>query len=194
MIPFFIFLEIMKKVNPIIEKRKVQFFFNISQYLNYQLGFDVPNVFNCNDLKMGDKWQVIYKFENKIWKLCPITGLEGERLNYENFDILYLHNHNSDMLYFGNTLQFRRSSINYNNTILNHLEVSKIKNLILYDYYKKKEKKEVYYRVSLFAKDYPINCEDGYKFENSNHNKHLVRENYFICDGKSIRQIFIFKQ
>ncbi len=74
-------------------------------------GFDLPNVFNKTDLSMGDNWVEIYRKENDGWKLVPLTGAHGERLNYRNADLFNLTNHNSDKLYFGNTLQVRRGLI-----------------------------------------------------------------------------------
>lgn len=70
-------------------------------------GFDLPDVFNKVDLSMGDVWMEIYRIESDSI-LIPFSGKNGERLNYSNFDYLNFTNHNSDILYFNTTLQFRR--------------------------------------------------------------------------------------
>lgn len=75
----------------------------------YQIGFEIPDVFNRNDLGMGDHWVVIHRETPEgDWKLVPMSGPEGQRLNYSNHDILHMTNHNSDYLYFGRTLPYRR--------------------------------------------------------------------------------------
>ncbi|MFN0201529.1 MAG: hypothetical protein ACKVTZ_08410 [Bacteroidia bacterium] len=77
----------------------------------YKFGFDMPIVFNHTDLAMGDRWTVIYRLNHQQKELVPLTGLLGERLNYQNFDVLNFKNHNSDLLYFRTTLQYRRGLI-----------------------------------------------------------------------------------
>jgi hypothetical protein len=76
-------------------------------------GMEVPIVFDKVDLEMGDRWLLLYRKgpEDSDWILTPLTGTEGQRLNYSNFDLLYASNHNSDFLYFGTTLRFRRQII-----------------------------------------------------------------------------------
>ena len=44
-------------------------------------------------------------------EIVPITSIDGGRLNYSNFDWLLFGNHNTDILYFGNTLRYRRAFI-----------------------------------------------------------------------------------
>ena len=87
---------------------------NSKEYIQKALiysGFDLPNVFNKTDLSMGNCWMELYRLEKDKLILVPIVGQDGERLNYNNFDILNFTNHNSDLLYFGTTLDFRRNSI-----------------------------------------------------------------------------------
>jgi hypothetical protein len=76
-------------------------------------GLEVPIVFDQVDLEMGDRWAEIYRktSTDNDWTLTPITGTDGQRLNYTGFDILLATNHNSDLLYFGTTLQFQRRII-----------------------------------------------------------------------------------
>ena len=74
-------------------------------------GLDTPIVFNQIDLTMGNIWMELYVEENGAWKLVPIRGQEGERLSYQNFDLLNFTNHNSDRLYFAETLKFARGMI-----------------------------------------------------------------------------------
>jgi hypothetical protein len=64
-------------------------------------GLVAPNVFNREDLSMGDRWPVIDRLDGPHRGLVPLNGLEGERLSY----------HRSDLLYFGNSLVWRRGMI-----------------------------------------------------------------------------------
>jgi hypothetical protein len=71
------------------------------QYLAW-VGLDAPQVFNDADLRMGERWPVIHRIdENGQRTLVPFNGNDGERLAY----------HKSDMLYFGNSLRWRRRMI-----------------------------------------------------------------------------------
>ena len=76
-------------------------------------GMEIPIVFDKVDLEMGDRWLLLYRKASvdSDWILTPLSGNDGQRLNYSNFDLLYLSNHNSDLLYFGTTLRFRRQII-----------------------------------------------------------------------------------
>lgn len=69
----------------------------------YYIGIDSPNVFNHIDITMGDTWYLMYKTSKDSHnpKLVPINGYNGERLEY----------HKSDVLYFGNSLRYRRGII-----------------------------------------------------------------------------------
>jgi predicted DCC family thiol-disulfide oxidoreductase YuxK len=76
------------------------------------LGFEPPYVFNEADLSMGDRWLEIYSQSvTGQWEIVSLRGKEGERLNYEGWDILNFTNHNSDFLYFGETLRLSRLMI-----------------------------------------------------------------------------------
>ncbi|NIK72516.1 hypothetical protein FHS56_000002 [Thermonema lapsum] len=83
----------------------------VSIWLAAHLGAVPPNVFNSQDLQMGECFFVLYRkdAQNKE-TMVPLVGQEGERLNYENFDFLFFMNHNSDVFYFGTTLIYRRAA------------------------------------------------------------------------------------
>jgi predicted DCC family thiol-disulfide oxidoreductase YuxK len=82
----------------------------ISQKAIFRVGLEIPVVFNETDLSMGDNWMVIYRKEvDSEWRLVPIVAEDGHRLNYDGIDILHYTNHNSDFLYFGTSLRYRRS-------------------------------------------------------------------------------------
>jgi len=70
--------------------------FFVDKLLRY-VGLIAPNVFNKADLKMSEKWFVIV---DKQSKLIPYTGYEGERLSM----------HRSDVIYYANSLLWRRSA------------------------------------------------------------------------------------
>ncbi|HEX2839803.1 DCC1-like thiol-disulfide oxidoreductase family protein [Hyphomicrobium sp.] len=60
------------------------------------------NVFNKDDLRLAEKWYVLYAVSPSGERtLLPVLSEEGKRLAI----------HKSDRLYFGNTLAFRRGSI-----------------------------------------------------------------------------------
>ena len=83
----------------------------VRRNLNY-LGFEAPYVFNEADLSMGDRWlEMSVQTTTGEWELVPLRGREGERLNYEGWDFLHFTNHNSDFLYFGETLQLSRRMV-----------------------------------------------------------------------------------
>jgi hypothetical protein len=64
-------------------------------------GLIAPNVFNRQDLTMGDHWPVVERLDEPHAGLVPLNGGEGERLAY----------HRSDLLYFRNSLRWRRGMI-----------------------------------------------------------------------------------
>ena len=83
-------------------------------YIGYK-GFDTPfskaahmygitpiKVFNYHDLKLAENWFTLHVTNNQgDEKLVPLLNYDGSRLEY----------HASDRIYFGNTLRFRRLSI-----------------------------------------------------------------------------------
>jgi hypothetical protein len=79
--------------------RRLPLWFENSVFL--YTGLVAPNVFNRQDLSMGDRWPVIERREGDRWRLIPFNGTAGERLSY----------HEGDLLYFGNSLRWRRGMI-----------------------------------------------------------------------------------
>jgi predicted DCC family thiol-disulfide oxidoreductase YuxK len=69
----------------------------------HRLAFDVPNVFNAADLQMSDIWPVIYRDNDGTWELVPLHALDGQKLLYPR---------GVDILYFGNSLRWRRLALN----------------------------------------------------------------------------------
>jgi predicted DCC family thiol-disulfide oxidoreductase YuxK len=66
---------------------------------NETVGLAPINVFNVADLAMSEVFFVVERqSENGEWEMLPFTGLSGERLLW----------HESDRVYFGNSLVFRR--------------------------------------------------------------------------------------
>ena len=64
-------------------------------------GLVSPNVFNRQDLSMGDRWAVIERRDGEKWEFVPFDGPAGEPLAY----------HHSDLLHFGNSVRWRRGMI-----------------------------------------------------------------------------------
>ena len=67
----------------------------------FYAGLVAPNVFNTTDLTMGDRWAVLMRIDRGQATLVPFDGFEGERLAYLR----------SDLLYFANSLRWRREMI-----------------------------------------------------------------------------------
>lgn len=109
-------------------------------------GLEIPGVFNETDLRMSDHWMTLYKYKNienhpinqsKLKdidvkrsdeiELVPITKPSGEKDYYQQ----------SDLLYFGNTLKYRRF-LNYHTPKEAHKEDSfctqLIKSRVRFDY------------------------------------------------------------
>lgn len=120
-----------------------------------RVGIEVPNVFNKTDLSMGDNYITIFKKIDNQWILLPISGLNGERLNYIDFDILFFSNHNSDAFYFSRTLRYRRKLIDELDNVVDFHENGFGKNyinfFIKYDYTKSKYKADVEYKVEVYS-------------------------------------------
>ena len=107
-------------------------------------GLAAPNVFNREDLTMGDRWPVLERLDGEHSGLVPLNGPEGERLAY----------HRSDLLYFGNSLRWRRGMIwqsdlaAYNQPCAEGYEYAR--RIALYDYRRHGSAGPGLYHVSLF--------------------------------------------
>ncbi len=73
----------------------------IAQPVLYYAGLVAPNVFNTIDLTMGERWTVLTRIDGTRATMVPFDGLDGERLAYLR----------SDLLYFANSLLWRREMI-----------------------------------------------------------------------------------
>lgn len=69
--------------------------------LMWNLGFCCPNVFNKSDLALSNHWYCLRR-DSPSGKLVPINGRVGNRLWFHYFDVVY----------FSNSLIWRRSSSN----------------------------------------------------------------------------------
>jgi hypothetical protein len=78
---------------------------SIPRWINHPVlfyaGLVAPNVFNTQDLTMGDHWAVLTRTDSSRSHLVPFDGPDGERLSYLR----------SDLLYFANSLRWRREMI-----------------------------------------------------------------------------------
>lgn len=82
----------------------------------YNFGLDCPVVFNQTDLEMSNRWAVLYYLdENDEKHKVHITGMDGDRESISGWDYLLFSNHNSDRLYFANTLKYRRGILGIKN-------------------------------------------------------------------------------
>ncbi len=64
-------------------------------------GLEIPIVFNKTDLAMGNRWTIIYRNTDGVRTLVPFHDTDGARLWYLK----------SDILYFSNSLAWRRRCI-----------------------------------------------------------------------------------
>lgn len=79
---------------------QIKSFFIIERLLWYT-GLVAPDVFNEQDLKMSEKWFVVLDDQNNV---IPLNGFGGERLSL----------HRSDLIYYANSLRWRRSALRHN--------------------------------------------------------------------------------
>ncbi len=120
-----------------------------------KIGLSIPDVFNKVDLSMGNHWMLLYRMNNnQQWELVPITAIDGSRINYLGCDILHFTNHNTDFLYFGSTLLYRRSILEVDNLTQFHEDKNQygrnhIEQVITYDYKYNKFKSSHLYKVQI---------------------------------------------
>lgn len=107
-------------------------------------GLVAPNVFNRADLSMGDRWPVIERLDGPHRGPVPLNGPEGERLSY----------HRSDLLYFGNSLLWRRGMIDVGDLAAYHRPGGDgyrlARQMVLYDYRRHDAMSAGNYRIRIF--------------------------------------------
>ena len=112
--------------------------------LLFYSGLVAPNVFNRADLSMGDRWPVIERLDGVHRGLVPLNGPDGERLAY----------HRSDLLYFGNSLLWRRGMIDVGDLAAYHRPGGDgyrlAKQMVLYDYRRHDAVSPGNYRIRIF--------------------------------------------
>ncbi|PTY04042.1 hypothetical protein DB346_04405 [Verrucomicrobia bacterium LW23] len=117
---------------------------HIEGYWLLYVGIVAPNVFNKDDLSMGDRWPVIEWKEGAITEQIPFNGHEGERLPY----------HRSDLLYYGNSLHWRRGMVGVEDLHTYHQPGGPGYNLALqiatYDFRRNKRSPNGYYQITLY--------------------------------------------
>lgn len=116
----------------------------LRQVFHY-FGLISPNVFNREDLSMGDHWTVIERITDDGAKRIPFNGADGERLSY----------HLSDVLYYGNSLQWRRKMLTEGDISAAHdrrsAGLALMRRLVRYDYLRHGEVDMITYRVSVLG-------------------------------------------
>ncbi|MNL47511.1 hypothetical protein D3C87_1703030 [compost metagenome] len=129
----------------------------------------------------------IKKLKNNKWELIPYTGINGERLNYLNFDILLFANHNSDLLYFGNSLMYRRMLISQINNVEefhnNGYGKNQIDFWLKYDYIKTKETGNVKYRIEIFTSQ--SSKVKLFEYNSNRHNLKRIFERIIVFNGQT---------
>lgn len=174
---------------PFISKYTSNFLGDKSKYVRlalYRSGLEVPSVFNVKDLSMGDHWMVLYRKEKNAndWELVPITSESGERLTYNGNNIFIFSNHNSDFLYFGTTLLYRRNVLYVKDYKTFHEEgvgYHSLTKRIAYDYKKERLKGVYHYKITVYKSEsskVTHHIEDFYR-----HEKHVVYYKELTYDG-----------
>ncbi len=157
-----------------------------------KVGLQIPDVFNKVDLSMGNNWMLLYRMGNyQKWELVPITNLDGSRINYNGFDILNFTNHNTDFLYFGSTLRYRRHFLQATDITLFHEDKDQygrknIEQKIRYDFKYNRFKDPKLYKVEVFSSK----SSQASLFE-SNSERHipaLIYTKLWMYDGKKLSE------
>ncbi len=108
------------------------------------VGLDAPQVFNDADLRMGGRWPVIHRIDaNGNRTLVPLNGEDGQRLVY----------HRSDLLYFGNSLRWRRRMIASDPATYNRpgkTGYEQIREVCYYDYARGRIQDSAQYEVRVY--------------------------------------------
>jgi hypothetical protein len=116
----------------------------ISNPVLFYAGLVAPNVFNTADLTMGDHWAVLTRTDGDRPELVPFEGLEGERLTYLR----------SDLLYFANSLRWRREMIGAADLATYHRPGARgyayAYRVALYDHRRRRSAVRENYHVSVF--------------------------------------------
>lgn len=151
------------------------------------IGIEAPQVFNNVDLSMGDNFMTIKKLKNNKWELIPFTGAKGERLNYLDLDILLFTNHNSDLLYFGNSLVYRRMLISEINNMeefhTNGYGKEHIDFWLKYDYNRTEEVGNVKYLIEAFtSKSSKVKL---FEYNSKRHNLTKTFEKIIVFNGQT---------
>ncbi len=158
-----------------------------------RLGFQIPDVFNKDDLSIGNKWVVLYRQEGVNFHLVPITAPDGARMNYEGVDILNFSNHNSDLLYFGCTLRYRRAMLYVDDKSLESFHESggygfeNILKRIKYDYMKNNLSAKTKYKVNVFSNS--SSYVQPWDVNKNRHNPNMIYESYYEFDGSELHKV-----
>lgn len=155
-------------------------------------GFDLPKVFNKTDLSMGDTWMELYRKDGEEWILTPLVGTDGERGSYSGFDVIHFTNHNSDILYFGTTLKFRRWVLYQD--VGECLELEDrcgrgLRRLMRYDYLKCDLEGVVIYRI--VVRSNKTSLVTHAKGDVHQYDPELVLEREYLFDGVEVEEVEI---
>lgn len=162
---YFVFIVSFSLHTPIVNKASEQLFWitrewETKNWLNKKfamLGFHKPDVFNTNHVEGGQRWFVIYRIDGEHKRLVRFFDTRGARLSYSGFDPLWLNNHGSDYLYFGNTVQYvlGNDSLTYENSATPYrFSGNAVTRLIRYDYYRKGSSEPTHYSVDFYERPF----------------------------------------
>lgn len=157
-----------------------------------KFGLMVPNVFNYTDLSMGNHWLVMHRVNDGQLELVPITGLDGKRLNYENFDFLNFSNHNSDFFYFGNTLRYRRHMIKVEEDELKVFHskghgYKSISKRIQFDYKRSSLSGLIKYKIDVYKNHSSV--VEKWSIDKKRHKANKIYSSLFTFDGKNLTEV-----
>lgn len=118
-------------------------------------GYHKPDVFNTNHAEGGQKWYVIYRYQNGEPQLVRFFDTKGNRLSYAGWDPLWLNNHGSDYLYFGNTVQYvlGNDTVTYEQSETPYrFKGNSVTRLIAFDYYRQGFTSHESYKVCFYSR------------------------------------------
>jgi hypothetical protein len=90
------------------------------------IGLGAPDVFNDNDLRLGDQWPVVYYGDRE--ERLPISGADGERLAWIRW---------SDALFYGIANRWRNDVSSYDIFDPSQSPIQRLMQLTLFDHHRR---------------------------------------------------------
>jgi hypothetical protein len=118
----------------------------LSRYTLGLSGLIAPNVFNLDDLIMGDNWPVIYRLHGGEFVMLPFNGRDGVRLFWHQSDLIY-YSVSRPLRIYACRLREGKKLNNFSTGVSGLL----IQKLVRFDYLKTRAKGPVFYKVEIYS-------------------------------------------